>query len=360
MLAEDRARAAVVHFHRQWLDLESVYSTRPDFEAYATRYVTELSDPEAWAEEANEPDDPFADQDLEEAWSGALVGIRAGMVREAELFVERTVFDGAGTLEALLTDHHGYVTEVQGITSASTAVIYGVQPDQVHDSHRITEQFTDGNIDYELVLRPATYPADQRAGLLTQGAVLASHAHPVHPAPVLRGKFVLEQLTCTGMGQPPDGAEAAAPPDTLDAQSTNRERLAAATNDPICAACHDTLNPVGFAFEHYDSMGGWRDTDNGSPVDASGQIQLWGADPIAFNDAVELSRALAGQRRVYDCYAENWTRYALGRELRPTGPDLVAIQDAFWATRGDVQELLVSIVTSPLFLTQTPSETPEN
>ena len=74
------------------------------------------------------------------------------------------------------------------------------------------------------------------------------------------------------MGQPPDGAEAAAPPDTLDAQSTNRERLAAATSDPICAACHDTLNPVGFAFEHYDSMGGWRDTDNGSPVDASGHV----------------------------------------------------------------------------------------
>ena len=94
-------------------------------------------------------------------------------------------------------------------------------------------------------------PADQRAGLLTQGAVLAGYAHPVHPAPVLRGKFLLEQLTCRELGQPPAGAEGLAPPDTLDVESTNRERLQAVTSSEACIGCHQNINPAGFAFEKY-------------------------------------------------------------------------------------------------------------
>ena len=340
-----RAREAVVHFHRQWLDLERVHSTRADLDTYAARYAPDVYSPEVEGE-----------QEKEEVWSGALLGLRAGMVKETELFVEQTVFVGEGTLAALLTDNHGYVTQTESYLGVqTTAAAYGQV--QVHDSHSYSYEIDDGNLGFTMTLRPATFPADQRAGLLTQGAVLAGYAHPVHPAPVLRGKFLLEQLTCRELGQPPAGAEGLAPPDTLDVESTNRERLQAVTSSEACIGCHQNINPAGFAFENYDSMGGWRDTDNGLPVDASGSLSLPGEGPVSFNNGVELAHKLARSRTVHDCYALQWTRYALGRELTvEEDPMLKRIQDTFWWSGGDVEELLVAIVKSPLFRSRTPEE----
>lgn len=346
MLQSPKAREAVVHFHRQWLELDRVHATRADLDTYAMRYAPEVYD----------LTDEEEVQDREEVWSGALLGMRAGMVKEAELFVERTIFDGEGTLSALLTDHHGYVTEVESYQGVqTTAAAYN--PVEIHDSHVHRMELDDGNLGFQLTLRPATFPADQRSGLLTLGAVLAGHAHPVHPAPVLRGKFVLEQLTCRQVGQPPEGAEGAAPPDTLDVQSTNRARTEAATSASACITCHSDINGAGFAFEHYDSMGGWRDVDNGEPVDGSGSISIPGEGSITFDGPVALGRKLAASRAVHDCYALNWTRYALGRDLTPSeDADLVEIQDTFWTSGGNVQELLVAIARSDLFRTRASTE----
>ncbi|HCH62006.1 MAG TPA: hypothetical protein DFR83_04320, partial [Deltaproteobacteria bacterium] len=323
-----------------------VHASRADLETYAPRYA-----PDVFA--VDEEDDV---QDREEVWSGALLGMRAGMVKEADLFVERTIFDGDGTLASLLTDHHGYVTEVesyQGIQTTASAY----NPVEIHDSHVHRMELDDGNLGFQLTLRPATFPAEQRSGLLTLGAVLAGHAHPVHPAPVLRGKFVLEQLTCRQLGQPPEGAEGAAPPDTLNVESTNRARLEAVTSSDACVGCHIHINGAGFAFEFYDSMGGWRDTDNGEPVDGSGSISLPGEGTISFAGPVELGRKLARSRAVHDCYALNWTRYALGRDLTTEeDPLLVEIQQSFWSSGGSVQELLVAIVRSDLFRTRASTE----
>lgn len=348
MLKSWRAREAVVHFHRQWLDLESVHQSRIDLDTYAPRY----------AEEIAEIAEDEGLQEREEAWSGALVGLRAGMIREAELFVERTIFDGEGTLAALLTDHHGYVTSTEGyLGTQTTADIYGVDSGDIHNSHSYSDSFDDGNLGFELTIRPATYPKSQRAGILTQAAVLTSTSHPVHPAPVLRGTLVLEQLTCRHMGQPPEGAEGAAPPDTIDAEATNRVRLEAVTSNTPCNSCHDQINPVGFAFEHYDSMGGWRDQDNGQPVDSSGTLQLPGEPLIRFDDAVGLAHGLAKSRTVHDCYALHWTRYALGRDLAAEEtPALTQIQDSFWNSGGRIDALLVAIVGSDLFRTRSATE----
>jgi len=345
MWTDPRARHAIVHFHRQWLALDRLHSTRADLDTYAARYA-----PDVYSDELE------SEQDREETWSGALLGLRAGMVKETELFIEQTVFVGDGSLGALLTDHHGYVTESESFLGVqSTAAAYGDV--EIHGSHRYEYDFDDGNLGFHLTLRPATFPADQRAGLLTQGAVLAAYAHPVHPAPVLRGKFVLEQLTCQELGQPPDGAEGLAPPDTLHVDATNRERLHAVTSDAACAGCHDRINPAGFAFEHYDSMGGWRSTDNGFDVNASGRIEVPGEGPISFKDGVELAHKLAKSRAVHDCYALHWTRYALGRAVTVEEDiHLQRIQDTFWLSGGDVEELLVSIVKSPLFRTRSPEE----
>lgn len=346
MLGDWRAREAVVHFHSQWLDLERVYATRADFETYMPLYMPE----------AGEGDEDI--QEIEEFWSASLIGLRTGMVREAELFVERTVFDGAGTLSMLLTDNHGFVTELHdSFVDVSTADFYGVPASQVSDTIEESFVMDDGNLGFDVRIRQATYPADQRSGVLTQGAVLTTLAHPVHPAPVLRGVFVLERLTCQPMGQPPDGAEASAPPDSPDAEATNRVRLEAATADPVCSSCHDRINPVGFAFENFDSVGGWRNQDNGQHVDASGSVYLPGEGEFSFSGPVELGQVLAGSRQVHDCYAEHWTRYALGRELGDADEtELTKIKDSFWRSGGDVPELLVSIATSPLFRSQTPTD----
>jgi len=348
MLKSHKAREAVVHFHTQWLELDRIHSTRADLDTYAGRYA-----PEALAL------DPVTEaQDREEVWSGALLGLRAGMVREAELFVEHTVFHGGGTLGDLLTDHHGYITEVESFEGKQTTAA-GYHPVEIHDSHTYALDLDDGNLGFQLTLRPATFPEDQRSGLLTLGAVLAGHAHPVHPAPVLRGRFVLEQLTCKTMGQPPEGAEGQAPPDTLDAESTNRARIEAITQSSACIGCHENINGAGFAFENFDSMGGWRDQDNGETVDASGTLHLPGEGRITFDGPVDLGRQLAASRAVHDCYALHWTRYALGRDLVPTDDAaLHDIQARFWMSGGDIQELLVAIVRSDLFRTRE-ATTPE-
>ena len=146
---------------------------------------------------------------------------------------------------------------------------------------------------------------------------------------------------------PPD-AEAGAPPDITEAESTNRARTEASTSPANCAVCHDTINPPGFAFEHYDSLGRYRTTDNGEPVVASGSFTLQGGETFTFDSGVALARQLAQSHQVRACYAKHWTQYAIGLELDRDNLDLVDIQERF-VENDNVQDLLVSIVTSDLF-----------
>ena len=78
-------------------------------------------------------------------------------------------------------------------------------------------------------------------------------------------------------------------------------------------ACHSGLiNPVGFAFEHYDAIGAWRDVDNAVPIDAKATFML-DNQSVSYDGAVELAKLIAQSRQFYDCYAKNWLEYALGR-----------------------------------------------
>ncbi len=330
MLEDPRARQAVVHFHRQWLGIDEVFDNRASAAAYAPTWLPSLAE--------------------EEVWSSALIGMQAAMVREADLFVERTVFESPGRLSDLLTDHHGHASRIQSIVPFDTYRLYGVTAaDRLPRRAHVTV-LDDDNLGYALSVEPVTLPADQRAGVLGLGAVLAGRAHPVHPAPVLRGVFVLERLLCENVGQPPDDAALQAPPDTLAADATNRERLEAVTSAPPCSGCHQRINPLGLAFEHYDSLGGWRDTDHGQPVDASGSIDL-GEGEVSFDGAVELASHLATSARAHDCYALHWTRYALGTDVPDGDPTLDELQRRFRTRHdGKVLELLVDLATSDAFL----------
>ena len=302
MLENDRARDAVVHFHNQWLGTKDVLRVSPARRVYGPAYgIT----PEP-------PLDTTGDGD----WPSILGPVRHSMDAETHLFIERTVFDGAGSLRALLTDNHGYMSD-------HTARLYGddvrtLQGPQIRWDYGsvVLAMGSTGNIN----LYPVELPADQRAGLLTLPSVLAVGAYPVHPAPILRGKRVLERVACQELGVPLPGAEAAAPPDTEDAASTNRQRTADATSPATCDACHAVLNPPGFAFENYDAMGRWRTEDNGLPIDASGSFSLVGGESFEFSNGVELAGQLAESDQVRNCYALRWLRYATGVHLEDTAP----------------------------------------
>ena len=333
LLDDPKARPAVVHFHHQWLGTNQVLLIAPARRAFGPRFGLR----------------PHLEKvrDDDTKWPAIMGPIRHSMKLETELFVEEAIFDRAGTFTELMTGNHGYM-------SRGTAPIYGATTTEDEGRAAVTRQieYVTASIGRKkpLTLDPVVLDPTQRAGVLTLPSVLAIGAYAVQPGPIPRGVRILERVACMEMGDPIEGVESALPPDALGVESTNRERTAAATRPSECNSCHRRINPAGFAFEHYDAMGAWRAEDNGQPVDASGSLRLPGAEEFTFADGVEFAHKLAASRRVRDCYALHWTRYALGSHLDRNAAGLAPIQDRF-RENDSVKELLVSIATSDLFRT---------
>ncbi|MDX1984095.1 MAG: DUF1588 domain-containing protein, partial [Bryobacteraceae bacterium] len=154
-------------------------------------------------------------------------------------------------------------------------------------------------------------PGSHRGGLLGMAAILAVSSVPTRTSPVLRGKWLLESF----LGTPPPPPAPNVPPlakEDAAAPATVRERLTLHRQNPYCAACHSKIDPWGFALENYDSVGRWRDTDAGKPVDASGELP----NGLKFHGPEELKKVLMERR---DLVIRNLTAkmmgYALGRSL---------------------------------------------
>ncbi|MEM9457819.1 MAG: DUF1592 domain-containing protein [Myxococcota bacterium] len=195
---------------------------------------------------------------------------------------------------------------------------------------------------------PTSLPADQRSGLLTQAAFLMVFATFDQSDPIHRGKFILESLLCGGELALPDDADVFPPP--ADPESTQRERLAEHSENPACAGCHDLMDPLGFAFEHYDAIGEWRDAENGKPVDASGEVISTEATNGSFEDAIELTRMLAESPDVQACVMRQVYQYVHGR--RTSEADECALEpldERFAASQGDLVDLVVGLVTQENF-----------
>jgi hypothetical protein len=188
-----------------------------------------------------------------------------------------------------------------------------------------------------------------RAGLVTQPALLALLSHTDQSAPVLRGVFALERLMCTAVPPPPPNVNTI-PPDP-DPNATTRERFDVHTKDAACSGCHNLIDGVGFGFEAYDQLGRFRSEENRLPVDTSGNVLL--SDPELtgpFRGANELAARLGASSRVRDCVATSWYRFALGR--LEGDADLCSLDDVksrFAASNGDFRELLVAITRSLAF-----------
>lgn len=286
MLSDDRVQDGMRLFHREWLDLERVGGV--------------LKLPE---------------ENFDAAYA-------VSMQQSAERFVWETLFTGEGSLRDLLT-----ASEVP--VDTTMAALLGVPAP--------AEGWQTASLD-----------PTQRAGILTHPAVLASHAYAEYPSPVLRGVFVLDRILCAPPSPPPPGVDTTLPdPEPGGPIQTNRQWYEAATTakGAQCSGCHTTINAVGYAFEHYDSMGRYRDQDNGATVDASGQAL--GYD---FADAIELSQQVAASDRFAECVVDNWIQYATGGTEAPGGGCVADdLLQTLAQTDMSAVELVATLATHPIF-----------
>ena len=251
MIADSRADALMQNFAGQWLHVRNLQNAAPNTDEF-----------------------PDFDNDL-----------RDGLRREIELFFGAVLREDRSVLD-LLTADDTFVNE-------RLAKHYGIP--YVYGS-----QF-----------RRVTVPNDARRGLLGKGSILLATSHADRTAPVLRGKWILENL----LGTPPPPPPADVPP--LEPTpgkvfKTMRERMAMHRDNPACAGCHRVTDPLGFVLENFDGVGAFRVRENGVPVDASGAAP----DGTPVNGVVELRQALLKHQDAFIyTLTEKLMIYALGRGL---------------------------------------------
>jgi hypothetical protein len=240
---------------------------------------------------------------------------------ETRTFIKKTLFGGPGDLNTLLTAPYTYA-------SAEVAALYGAGPPA-----------SDGKV----MLNPA-----QRAGLLTQAAVLATFAKADVSDPVHRGKFIWESLFCGSVPAPP--ANVNITPPMVTPNTTARQRFTEHRSAMGCASCHVVMDPIGLALENYDALGRWRDKENGFVIDASGELKGTDVDG-PFVGAVELSRKLATSDKVAGCAVRQLFRFGYGRydtdEDTPTIDHLAA---SFQTSQKRIVDLLVAMTQVPAFM----------
>jgi hypothetical protein len=255
--------------------------------------------------------------------------LTASMRTEVELLVDDVIFNRDADVREILRTRRTFV-------NADLAALYDL------DAYGVDAEGATA-----ITFVPVELPDDgPRAGLLTLGAFLAMNAHPTETSPTLRGKYVRERLLCDLVPPPPDDVpttipEPGATPRTL------RERLELHRSRPDCASCHDVIDPPGYLFEGFDSIGATRAEDHGIPVDTSG-----GLDGMPLSDGRDLGELLSTDPRVSLCITRQLFRHATGRlETELEDVAIRALAQDFIAGGSRFLDLLLSLVTSDAFRT---------
>jgi hypothetical protein len=247
--------------------------------------------------------------------------LKAAMTAELRAFVGQAVFDGDAKLDTLLAASFSFVNQ-------PLAAIYGKTGVTGAGMAR-----TDLN-------------PEQRAGLLTLAPWLTLTGASDGSHPVMRGKMIYERLLCGELPPPPpDVPEPRPPADGL----TTRQRFAEHGQQACAVGCHAIMDPLGFAFENYDGLGKWRDTDAGRPVDATGSVDLDGGVKN-FKNARELTRMLIDSPEARRCFVTQMSRFAWNRH--DTQADRFSIDTALTAFDGagrSIKDLVVAITRSRSF-----------
>jgi hypothetical protein len=244
------------------------------------------------------------------------------MLEETMRFVEDATFGEPGDFASLLTAPTTWVNE-------ELATYYGI-PGVTGDA-----------------FVPVELDATRHAGILTQGSLLVSHGLGGSSHPFIRGVRIFRDLLCQELDPPPDTVEVPPPPEPMP-DATTRERFDTINTTPSCAACHYETQQLGYALEHFDGSGLWRDTENGRPIDATGELTVTDAAG-RFDGAAELAARIAASEDAKRCFGSQWLEYAQGR---PLGPADACSQDqlARAFAEGNIRDLLISIALSDGFL----------
>ncbi len=254
MLADPKARALVDNFASQWLYLRNLASARPDVEQF-----------------------PNFDENL-----------RSALRRETELFFESIIREDRSVVD-LLTADYTFVNQ-------RLAEHYGIKG--VYGSHFRRIEVEDPN----------------RRGLLGHGSILTVTSYPNRTSPVLRGKWILENVLGTPPPAPPPNVPALEENAPGQAARSVRERLEEHRANPVCATCHNVMDPIGFALENFDAIGQWRTKEPGGAIDASGQM----ANGAKVDGPISLREALTQNPEQFaGLVTEKLLTYALGRGLEP-------------------------------------------
>lgn len=251
MLSDPKAAALVENFSGQWLELRNLTRAQPDPKLF-----------------------PMFDNRL-----------REDMRRETTMLFTSVMLENRSVLDLLGADYT-FINE-------RLARLYGIAGVSGEQFQRVSLRGTG------------------RAGVLTHASVLTVTSDPNRTSPVKRGKYVLENILGTPPPPPPPNVPELARQGEI--KGTLREQMVKHRQNAVCASCHEKMDPLGFAFEHFDAIGRYRTQDNGQPVDASGKME----GGAAFTNAVQFNQILIGQKRgdFVRCLSEKMLTYALGRGL---------------------------------------------
>jgi len=250
MLADPKSSALVENFAGQWLRLRNVRNVSPNSDLF-----------------------PDFDDNLRQAFR-----------RETELLFDNIMRQDRNVLE-LMTANYTFVNE-------RLARHYGIPGIYGSQFRRV----------------PVTEPA--RQGLLGQGSFLAATSHAERTSPVLRGKWVLENILGMPVPPPPPNVPPLKERASGEKPRTMREQMAEHRSNPACANCHKIMDSIGFALENFDAVGAWRSEEADVPIDASGEL----ADGSHVNGVVELRAALLKNPELFTgTMTDKMLTYALGR-----------------------------------------------
>jgi hypothetical protein len=256
MLADPRAQSMVTNFAAQWLFLRDV----------------EAKDPDIFL---------FPDHD---------VSLRRALERETELFVADVLRKGDSVTD-LLTARYTFLNE------------------------RLARHYGVPNV-YGSYFRRVDLPVDsQRAGLLGQGSILTVTSYSTRTSPVLRGKYVLDNLLASPPPPPPADVPALKTEDDAAGGKplTMREAMVKHRANPVCASCHAKMDPIGFALEHFDAVGRWRDADAGQPINAASKL----LDGSTIDGLAGVQSMLLRRPELFvHAFTEKLMMYALGRNVQ--------------------------------------------
>ena len=288
MLADPRSESLVTNFAAQWLYLRDIGAKLPDEILFA---------------------------DFDET-------LRAAMQRETELFVSSVFRENRSVLD-LLRANYTFLNE-------RLARHYGVPNIKGSYFRRVT--FPDGSV---------------RGGLLGQGSVLTITSYSTRTSPVLRGKWVLENLLSAAPPPPPADVPSLKTETAPGKPLTLREAMIQHRAAPACAGCHARMDPIGFAMENFDAVGRWRERDGDQPIDATGVFP----EGTKFEGIPGLKKELLRQPEQFvGTVAERLLMYAIGRNLQYyDAPTVRAVMRESEPANHTLASLVLGIVKSRPF-----------